>query len=354
MTKSTINLGDVLDKLTSPMEKVANMSEGKTDELESKDAEVGKEKKVEEKKDEKVKSKESKEIEEEKKENDLEKEAAIKAAAEKVASVEKVASETPVSGLEKIAQDLAEAEHRTMVKEAQVFGSVMADSFANRLAEIQDVVDSSDVAIEKTAMDKTAAHDEYMTKVATELYINMDEKDQVLVNELVKVASENGMNITQEEAFSELAQQAIAMGEHAALEKVATEEAMTKLAGHDHARLDGFVKTAALMGEEITKEDAYNYMAKTAMEAGAQAAIETPVEKVATENTVEKTAEERNAEELEAMEKVAADLEAKGDTEGVAKLEKYAYEKGFEETLVKVAAHTSSIGYVQTEALMNS
>lgn len=348
--KSTINLSDVLSKLSSPMEKVAAMSEGKTDELESKAAEVGKEepatgkaKADESAKDSKEKS--SEELEKEKKEAELEKSAAIKV------SAAKVAAGTPVSGLEKIAQDLAEVEHRTMIKEAQVFGSVMADSFAGRLAEIQNVINNSDTpSYEKTAMEKTAARDDYMTKVATELYVNMDQKDQVLVYELVKTAAENGMHISPEEAFSALADQSIIMGEQAAFEKIATAEVMTKLAGYDHAKLDGFTKTAALMGETVSKEEAFHYLAKTAMAQGAAAAQKiNPVEKRA---SVEKTAEEQSMEELNAMEKVAADLGAKGDKVGVAKLEKYAYEKGFEETLLKVASHTSGIGYEQTRNLM--
>ena len=331
MSKSTINLSSVLEKLTSPMEKVAAEVK-KVDAVETPAAEVGEEKKVEEPKKEEKKTKESEELKKEDKDTDYEKKPEMK----------KEASETPVSGLEKLASDLAEVEHRTMIKEAGVFGSVMADSFANRLAEIQTVVDES----EDTDFDKTAAEFDYMEKVATELYVNMNEEEAGLVNELIKTASDNGMEVSPEQAFSALADEAIAMGESAAFQKIATEQVMTKLASEDHAQIDGFMKTAALMGQPCTKEEAFQYMAKTAMENGASVAISEVAQ-------VEKTAavQETN-NELEAMEKVAAEMEANGDKEGVASLEKYAYDKGFEETLVKVAAQTSGVAYAQTELLM--
>jgi len=348
MSKSTINLNDMLAELTSPMEKTAMMADGKTDDMESKSADAGKEEKAEGKVEgscDSKDSKESKELKEEKKETDLEKEASIT----KAASV--LSNASPVNGLNKIAQDLADQEHKTMVKEAQVFGSVMADSFANRLAEIQTVVDAS----EEPTMDKTAEEHEYetMEKVATELYVNMNEGDQGLVNELCKTAAAHGTPCTPEEAFSALADEAISMGEAAALEKVAAaevEEVMTKLGSDDHALLDGFMKTAALMGDPCTKVEAFQHMAKQAMEAGANYAINegTQVEKVASEQVEPATLDA----ELVAMEKVASEMEARGDVEGVAALEKHAYEKGFEETLVKVASHTGSIGYAQTAQLM--
>jgi len=331
MGKSTINLSNVLEKLTSPMEKVAAEVKD-VDAVETPAADAGVEKKLEEPKKEEEKSKESGELNKEDKETDYAKKPEMK----------KEASENPVSGLEKLAADLAEVEHRTMIKEASVFGSVMADSFANRLAEIQNIVDAS----EEPSFDKTAAEHDYMEKVATELYVNMSDDEAGLVNELVKTASAHGMQITPEEAFSALADEAIAMGEAQAMQKIATEEVMTKLAAEDHAQIEGFMKTAALMGQPCSKEEAFQYLAKAAMEQGALAAANEAA-------TVEKTAALHNSNsELEAMEKVAATMEANGDKEGVASLEKYAYEKGFEETLVKVAAHTSGIAYAQTELLM--
>ena len=41
MGKSTINLSDVLTSLKSPMEKTAEMKDGKTDDMENKDADAG-------------------------------------------------------------------------------------------------------------------------------------------------------------------------------------------------------------------------------------------------------------------------------------------------------------------------
>lgn len=356
MSKSTISLSDVLINLTSPMEKTAEMKEGKTDALEDKATDAGCEtpaevkvegdkpvEKKKEKEETEVPTSEDKDSDEYKK-GEMDKEASIKAAAASITKTASTTTETPVSGLEKIAADLAEVEHRTMVKEASVFGSVMADSFANRLAEIQTVLDDS-TTMDKTAMEKTSAEEVYMEKVATELYHTMDREDAELVNTMVKTAADEGYQISPEQAFSALADEAIAMGEQAAFQKTAADEAMTKLASDDHAKIDGFVKTAALMGEQMTKTEAFTYLAKTAMENGANIARE--------EAIIEKTAAASVDTELNAMEKVASEMAERGDTAGVAALEKHAYDKGFEETLVKVAAHTSGIGYTQTEALMN-
>ena len=353
MGKNTINLSDVLNSLSTPMEKTAAEVKN-VDELENPEAEVGKEEKLDEKKVDHVDGKDSELLKEEDKKQEYPKEGEEENKGEKS---EKTASVTPVTGLEKIAADLADVEHRTMVKEAQVFGSVMADSFATRLASVQTILDEA-APIEKTAsmekvgeFTKMASDDEYMTKVATELYHNMDEQDAAMVGSLIKEAAAEGMDVDASDAFSALADEAIAAGEAYAMNKIASAEVMTIATDEEKAMLQGFVKTAAANGHEMTEFDAYNYLAGQAQ---ANADIEKTAE-VTPEPELEKTAEEvALISELNTMEKVAAEMTANGDTEGAAKLEKYAYDKGFEDTLVKVATNTSNIGYAQTEMLFNS
>ena len=305
---------------------------------------------------------------------------------------------TPTGGLNKLASDLAAVEHQTMVKEAQVFGSTMADAFATRLGDIQTVLDQSapvaNNGFNKTASMAKTAEDQYMEKVATDLYHNMDQNDANLINGMVKTAADRGQHLRPEEAFSVIADDAIAAGERVAMEKVAAAEVMdslpntdkalinefTKVANangancnhidafqhmaktamergeaacvidtlpqSDRAAITGFTKTAQAQGHNIDQIDAFQHMAKTAMVQGMEAAK-------AEDNQMIKEAAERESE-FAAMEKLASDMEARGDKEGVARLEKYAYDKGFEETLTKVAAHTSGIGYAQTDALLAS
>ncbi len=351
MSGNTINLNDILSNLSSPMEKTAAEVKN-VDAIEDDKSQVGEESALEEKKVENADAKPSEELKDEDKKQEYPKEGEEANKGEKSSTVEKTAEVAPMSGLEKIAADLAEVEHRTMVKEASVFGSVMADSFAERLASIQNVLDeSTEGEIEKTAsmekvgeFTKMASDDDYMTKVATELYHNMDGQDQEMVGDLIKEAAANGMDVNPADAFRALADEASAAGEAYAMNKIASAEVMAIATPEEQATIQGFVKTAATMGEEISEYDAYNYLATQAVEAGKAAAIE----KTASENV-----DTELVNELDAMEKVAADMSARGDVEGAEKLEKYAYDKGFEDTLIKVATNTSNIGYHQTEQLFN-
>ena len=359
---STINLSNILDELRSPAEMVKTAAVNVTKES-------------------------PKKVETQRVAAQMTKTAAQ---APKVA--ETPAANTPTGGLNKLASDLAAVEHQTMVKEAQVFGSTMADAFASRLGDIQNVLDNSATPTD-SGFTKTA-EDQQMEKIATELYSNMDNDDVELVNTMVKTAADNGHNLRPEEAFSVLADEAILLGEKTAMEKIAAVDIMSQLPtsdkdainlftktaqekGYNMDRIDsfqhmaktamergeaaciidnlpmedkaaitGFTKTAQAQGHNIDQIEAFQYMAKTAMAQGAQAAKNE-------DNTMTKEAAEQNAEFV-AMEKIAADMEAKGDKVGLAKLEKYAYDKGFEETLTKVAAHTSGLGYAQTDMLLKS
>ena len=361
---STINLSNILDELRSPAEMVKTAAVNVTKES-------------------------PKKVETQRVAAQMTKTAAQ---APKVA--ETPAANTPTGGLNKLASDLAAVEHQTMVKEAQVFGSTMADAFASRLGDIQNVLDNSGTNETTSAGFTKTAEDQHMEKIATELYCNMDNDDVELVNAMVKTAADNGHNIPPEEAFSVLADEAIALGEKTAMEKIAAADIIaslpksdqdaitnfTKVANdnganinvidsfqhlaktamergeaaciidnlpvEDKAAITGFTKTAQAQGHNIDQIEAFQYMAKTAMAQGAQAAKNE-------DNTMTKEAAEQNAEFV-AMEKIAADMEAKGDKVGLAKLEKYAYDKGFEETLTKVAAHTSGLGYAQTDMLLKS
>ena len=358
---STINLSNILAELRSPAEMTKTAAEC--------DAAKKADKKADKKEDQKEDKKEDKKEE-----------------------MKKEAGAYPAQGLNKLAKDLAAVEHQTMIKEAQVFGSTMADAFASRLGEIQHVLDQSAPAEEFNKTAEEVAFDNQMEKVATELYQNMGQEEATVITDMVKTAADNGVQLSPEEAFSAIADEAIKLGEQTALEKVAAAEEIENLPaedknfiGHftkeandkgfkvspvdvyqhfskiaaargaayaeienlstaDKSQLQGFLKTAQAKGAKIDVIDAYQYLAQSAMEKGAAAS------KRETEALVKTAAEQKS--EFEAMEKLAADMESKGDKEGLAKLEKYAYDKGFEETLVKVSAYTSGVAYTQTNELL--
>ena len=169
--------------------------------------------------------------------------------------------EKPSESLDKIASELAAMEHNTMIKEAQIFGSTMADSFATRMTEIQQVLDQEDT------MNKTASYDQNdMEKIAADLYNNMDAESEQAVEGLVKVAAEEGINLSREEAFQALAQEAAEAGQNAAMEKVASAEMYDTLDQAERASLQGFTKTAQAMGHDFDVLDSLTYLRNTELE----------------------------------------------------------------------------------------
>ena len=176
--------------------------------------------------------------------------------------------EKPSESLDKIASELAAMEHNTMIKEAQIFGSTMADSFATRMTEIQQVLDQEDT------MNKTASYDQNdMEKIAADLYNNMDAESEQAVEGLVKVAAEEGINLSREEAFHVLAQDAVENGQNAAMEKVAA-DLYNNMDAESEQAVEGLVKVAAEEGINLSREEAFQTLAQEAAEAGQNAAME--------------------------------------------------------------------------------
>jgi len=220
---------------------------------------------------------------------------------------------SPVDGLQKYAEDIADMEHNTMVKEAQVFGAVMADSFAGRLAEIQEAVG-------------TQPADDGQTKVAS-----TTDNGEIVYKDL------QGNGYTQSDL-----EKAAALKEDAEtqyMEKVAVDKFNT-LTEEEVEEVKAFQKFASEKGENLEPFEAFCKLAEYAAQQGY-------------EDTMVKVGEEAKAEGyMDTMEKVAGILKDQGETEAVQKLEKFAYDKGVTDCMEKVAFVAGSHGYSQTEALL--
>jgi hypothetical protein len=121
----------------------------------------------------------------------------------------KVASEkqSPVSDLEKMASDLANADHDALVKEAEFYGAAVADGFMARIHQYEQSTESMDkvasddsVAVEKIAEEAVRGYVEtraQMEKEAADTY-NQGYSDTVAQIEKVAAACfETAVNNTE-------------------------------------------------------------------------------------------------------------------------------------------------------------
>ena len=87
--------------------------------------------------------------------------------AEEVADSKKEASVTPVEDLMKVASALAEQEKDMLVKQAELIGATLCDSFVNRLSQYEKAAEQK--VVEKTASVESFSDENFMNKIAAEI-----------------------------------------------------------------------------------------------------------------------------------------------------------------------------------------
>ena len=198
----------------------------------------------------------------------------------------------PVDDLEKIAQDLHEAEGEALTKEAHLYGAAVCDGFMSRLSQYEE-------SSEYLPQNEKVAHDTSMVKTAEDAY-NLAFETAVDFAKEAEDAYDAGLSTTLE--FAKEAEEAYDAGLSDAIE----------FAKEAEEAYDAGLEAVDAAGNELAYEEAYG----------------------------------------EVMEKAAELLQEAGMTDAVDDLVKTAFDQGYGDAMEKVAEAAWVHGYNDTVALL--
>jgi len=228
---------------------------------------------------------------------------------------------TPEGDLEKIAADIAQAEEESIVKEAQLYGAAVCDGFMQRMG-----------------MYEKAAED-----------VSGQEVQTVPLEDFHKVAhthyhDETGTVYTRDEVEHALQE------ENTGHEKLAHDSFPgVEFDSEDCEVIDSLIKEASAQNIQLTEEEAIEKVASDAFSTGYSEMMEKCAE-VAYEDghteVFEKAAEVAHKEGyMDTMEHYVEKLAEAGETEAVAAMEKSAFDAGYGDAMEKIAGSAFDQGF---------
>jgi hypothetical protein len=121
---------------------------------------------------------------------------ALQRAETSVQSTKTASTSSPVSDLEKMASNLASADHEALVKEAEFYGAAVADGFMARINQYEQATDSMDkvasndgVAVEKIAEEAVRGYIETRDHMEKEASAHFDQGYSDTIGQIEKVAA---------------------------------------------------------------------------------------------------------------------------------------------------------------------
>jgi hypothetical protein len=224
---------------------------------------------------------------------------------------------SPVADLEKMASDLSNAEEEALVKEAQIYGAAVCDGFMARLAVYEQAAQN----IEPSSDDSFTQNDRE-EKVAS-VYADIEPEAVEMAEDLIKEAADAGYELSEEEAFEKVAEEAYNKGYN---DVVAVAEQFEEAYGQ------GYEETIKIAQEvEAAYDQGYEETIKLA--ADAEEAYDQGYEDVMAHG--QEVLRDLGFEET--LEKAAEMLQEAGEEEVLGALVKTAFDQGYEDAMEKIA-----------------
>ena len=222
---------------------------------------------------------------------------------------------TPAGDLEKIAEQVQAAETEALVKEAHFYGQAVCDGFMSRLSQYQE---AAGIVQEDAPSGGGYYDDGRHEKVTAEVFNDIEPEAIEAAEEMIKEASEQGFELSGEEALEKIAQHQHSEGATALLSELSEEF------------------------QEAGAEDLLEKMAEDFHEAGY-------------EDLISEMADQFRADGFEdALEKIAEAFHEAGETEAVEALTKVAFEQGYEDAMEKIAESAFNHGYADMSAILDA
>lgn len=301
-TRQVIKLNDILAELNDTHEKTAEDGSCPAGEKPKEDA---KSKVVEALKDSESKDK-STSYEKKKEEED---------------NKEKTAS--PAQDLQKIANDIAQAEEEARTKEAQLYGAAVADGFLERISQYEK-------AASEIGQPTSLPISSLFQKEASSEQMYHDDEGNLYTESQVRAAMDE---VNQE--------------------KYASNQNDVYVAPEAIKAAEGYIKEAADQGFQLSEQEAFEKVAEEAALIGYNQMMEKAAEVAQEEGNhefMEKAAEEAYQSGFtDTLEKAAQVLREAGNEEAVAALEKVAFETGYEDAMEKIATGAWNQGIADFE-----